>query len=103
TVAAVVEDGPRIEQQDQVPVDPVEEAEKVSQEPVIGIDILAALELREVAAHRAGAPGVVAGEIRDISPILVVRRDGDHRVVRRAPADAGTAWIEDSLFAAIGV
>src|SRR4029453_1501477 len=48
---------------------------------------LEVLELLKALAHLVGAPRRVAGQIRDLIPVAVVRVDEDERVVRGAAAE----------------
>ena len=98
-VSAFVEHGARIEQQHQPAVGLVKDPEQIAEEAVVGVEILIAFQLREVTAHRPRAPRWVASKVRDVVPVLVVRTNRDHRVMRRASANAGAARVKDALLA----
>ncbi len=59
--------------------------------------VVAVLQLFEIAAHRVGAPGGVAGALGDVVPVGVVRIDGDHRVMGGAAAQRAGARVEDAV------
>ena len=57
----------------------------------------AVLEALEVRAHVLGAPRRIAGEIRELVPVRVVRVDEDHRVVRGAAAERAGARVQHAV------
>ncbi len=59
--------------------------------------MMAVFHALEVAAHVVGRPRAVAGQVGDVVPVGVVRRDGDHRVVRRASTERAGARIENAV------
>src|SRR6185436_7107954 len=59
--------------------------------------MFAALETLEVRAHVLGAPARIAGQIRKLIPVGIVRVDQDHRVVRRAAPERARPRIEDTV------
>ena len=78
-------------------------------EPLIGgradAEVLALLEDLEVTPHVAGAPRVVAGQLPDVLPVARVGIHRDHRVVRRAAAEAraGGKRVPDLAVLRLGV
>ena len=59
--------------------------------------VLAVLQLLEIGPHAVGAPGGIAGQVRNVVPIVVVRIDNDHGVVCGAAAKATGARIPDAV------
>ncbi len=59
--------------------------------------LMTVLHALEVPAHVAGAPGLVADELGDIVPVLVIRIDHDHGVVGGAAAKRPGARIEHAV------
>ena len=58
--------------------------------------MFAALETLEVRAHVLGAPARIAGQIRKLIPVGIVRVDQDHRVVRGAAPERAGPRIENA-------
>ena len=98
---ALVQHRARVEDQHHPAVEPVEDAEEIAEKAVIGREILVALKLGEIAAHPARPPRLITRQIRDVVPVLVIRRDGNHRMVRRAATHARAARIENALLPAV--
>src|ERR1035438_3159925 len=66
-------------------------------QPAMHRTVVAVFQALKVAAHFLGTPTGIAGEPGDIVPILVVRIDQNHRVVRRASAERAGARIEHTI------
>ncbi len=62
-------------------------------------NVLAVLETFEIAAHFGRPPGFVAGDLRNVIPVTVLRDDSDHGVMRRATSQGSGARIKDTVFA----
>ena len=71
----------------------------VGEEAEILIHIEALLHPRKIGLHVFRAPRGIVGELRDLIPIMIIRADHDHRVMRGAAADARTPRVEDAAFA----
>ena len=97
---AVIEHRARIEEQHHPAVDAVKDPEQLVQEPVVGFQILVALKLGKVTAHRPRPPRLVARQFRDVIPVLVIRPDRNHRMMRRASAKTRAARVKNTLLAA---
>src|SRR5262245_34167040 len=59
------------------------------------IQVFAALDLLEIPAHAPRAPALVAGQLRDVVPVAVVRRDENQCVMRGAATKGASARIKD--------
>src|ERR1700730_13930185 len=57
----------------------------------------AILHALEILPHIASIPGTVTGKLRNLVPIVIVRINQNHRVVRRAAAQSACPWIENSV------
>ena len=66
-------------------------------DPAFERTVLAVFDALEVAAHIVRPPGGVAGQLRDIVPVRVMRINKDHRVVRRATAQCTGARVEHAV------
>src|SRR5262245_65934924 len=59
------------------------------------VQVFAALDLLEILAHAPRAPALVAGQLRDVIPVAVVRRDKNQCVMCGATPQGAGARIED--------
>src|SRR5688572_16158348 len=59
--------------------------------------MFAALETLEVRTHVLGTPGCVAGQVRKLIPVGIVRVDQNQRVVRGAAPERARPRIEDTV------
>src|SRR5437870_10097498 len=69
-------------------------------EPAIRWSISAVFHALEIAAHVLGPPRGITGQFCDRVPVIIMRIDQDHRIMRSAAAQAPGARIENS--AALG-
>ncbi len=65
------------------------------------VAVLTVLDTLEVVAHALGAPGGVAGEIRELIPVGVVGGHEDERVVGGAPAERPRARVQHRWLAVL--